>query len=360
MTIHAAKGLEFPVVALANLGGQPYNRVEPVPDRRAHRLQLRIRNGDDEFKTAGFDEAWAREHEQKAAEEKRLLYVAVTRARDHLVIPLASRPDKPDRMLFHLLPFLPEWDPEHAGTQVDGCHVINRDALPALPDDEPPLRSDASEADVDAALAERAAWESARAATVTAARNALEVHPATSDEGDAPLPAAIVGAGDEPLIASDAVSPPRLKGEALHWALENVDLRAPNDLEQVVAAVCSVTGIAEAAEEVLEMARACLASSVVARALAADELWREVPYTCRVSDGYATGRIDLIFREGDELVVADWKSDSVGPEGVEAAAEGHRGQAVAYADALEAATGTRPNKVVFVFPRARSEWALSA
>ena len=61
------------------------------------------------------------------------------------------------------------------------------------------------------------------------------------------------------------------------------------------------------------MARACLASPVVARALAADELWREVPYTRRVADGYATGRIDLVFREGDELVVADWKSDSVGP-----------------------------------------------
>jgi ATP-dependent helicase/nuclease subunit A len=360
MTIHAAKGLEFPIVALANLGGQPYNRVEPVPDRRAHRLHLRIRNGDDEFKTPGFDVAWAGEQEQKAAEEKRLLYVAVTRARDHLVIPLASRPDKPDRMLFHLLPFLHEWDPEQAGTQVDGCYVIDRNALPALPNDEPPLRSDAHEDEVEAALAERAAWKSARAATVTAAREALEVHPATRDEGDAPLPAAIVGAGDEPLIASEAESPPRLKGEALHWALEQIDLHAPDDLEQVVDAICAVTGISEAAGEVLEMARACLASPVVARALAADELWREVPYTRRVADGYATGRIDLVFREGDELIVTDWKSDSVGPGGVEAAAETHRAQAVAYADALEAATGTRPNEVVFVFPRAQAEAALSA
>lgn len=197
-------------------------------------------------------------------------------------------------------------------------------------------------------------------ATVAAARDALEVHPATRDEGDEPVPAALAGAGDEPLIASEADSPPRLKGEALHWALEQVDLAAPDDLEQVVRAVCAVTGIAEAADEVLELARACLASPVVARALAADELWREVPYTRRVADGYATGRIDLVFREGDELMVADWKSDSVGPEGIEAAAEGHRGQAEAYADALEAATGTRPGEVVFVFPRAWSEWALSA
>jgi ATP-dependent exoDNAse (exonuclease V) beta subunit len=163
-----------------------------------------------------------------------------------------------------------------------------------------------------------------------------------------------------PLIASEDESPPRLKGEALHWALEQIDLRAPDDLEEVVRAICSVSGIPDAADEVLEMARACLDSPVVARALAADELWREVPYTRRVTDGYATGRIDLVFREGDELVAADWKSDAVGPAGVEAASESHRAQAVAYAEALEAATGTRPNEVVFVFPRARTEGCLTA
>jgi ATP-dependent helicase/nuclease subunit A len=360
MTIHAAKGLEFPIVALANLGGRPQSHVEPVPDRRAHRLHLRIKRGEDVFKTPGFDAAWEREQRQKEAEDKRLLYVAVTRARDHLVIPVASRPDKPGPMLFDLLPYLPDWDPAIAGTTVDGCYVIDRDALPELPEDEPPLRSDVLEATVDAALVQRTSWETSRAAVVSAARDELAVHPATKDEGDEPVPAALVGAGDEPLIASADSSPPRLKGEALHWALEQVDLRAPDDLEEVVRAICTVTGIPEAADEVLEVARACLASPVVARALAADELWTEVPYTRRVADGYATGRIDLVFRDEDELVAVDWKSDAVGPAGVEAAAETHRPQAVAYADALEAATGMRPSEVVFVFPRAHSEWPLVA
>jgi ATP-dependent exoDNAse (exonuclease V) beta subunit len=116
-----------------------------------------------------------------------------------------------------------------------------------------------------------------------------------------------------------------------------------------------LAGIEEAADEVLEMARACLASPVVARALAADDIWREVPYTLRVADGYSTGRIDLVFREGGQLVVADWKSDSVGPAAVADAAELHRPQAQAYAKALEASTGSRVEEVVFVFPRAKSE-----
>jgi ATP-dependent helicase/nuclease subunit A len=360
MTIHASKGLEFPIVALANLGSQNRNDVEPVPERQARRLHLRVKSGDNEFKTPGFDTVWALEKAQKAAEEKRLLYVAVTRARDHLVVPVASRPDKPGPLLYELLPSLPDWDPAAAGTVVDGCHVVDRDALPHLADDEPPDRAHVPERAVTDALAERKNWEASRAAVVRAARDELEVHPATQDEGDNPVPASLVGADDQPLIAGGGEGPPRQKGEALHRALELVDLRVPDDLQRVVHAVCSVAGIEGAAGEVLELTRACLDSPVLARALAADELWREVPYTMRVADGYATGRIDLVFREGDHLVVADWKSDAVGPGAVAAAADGHRPQAEAYVRALEATTGLRVKEVVFVFPRARAEHAVTA
>jgi ATP-dependent helicase/nuclease subunit A len=358
MTIHAAKGLEFPIVALANLGTRPRNDVEPVPDRRAHRLHLRIKAGDYEFKTPGFDDAWTHEKEQKAAEDKRLLYVAVTRARDHLIVPVASQPDKEGPMLFDLLPSLPTWDESLAGAQVDGCHLFDRTKLAALPDDEPPLPEEASADAVDVALEERSGWESAQENLRATARDELAVHTATKDEGDDPIPAALAGADDRPLIAGGGEAPPRLKGEALHKALELVDLHAPEQLEQIVPAVCAIAGIADAADEVLEMALACLASPVVARALAADELWREVPYTLRVSDGYATGRIDLVFREGDQLVVADWKSDAVGPGTAAAAAESHRPQAGAYVRGLERAAAMSVAEVVFVFPRARAETSL--
>ncbi len=358
ITIHAAKGLEFPIVALANLDARPRNDVEPVPDRRARRLHLRIKAGDNEFRTPGFDDAWTHEKERKAAEDRRLLYVAVTRARDHLIVPVASQPGREGPMLHDLLPSLPAWDPAAKGTLVDGCHILDRDALPALPDEERELPRSADSGAVEAALAARETWETRRGDMVARARDELQVHPATRDEGDEPIPPGLVGADDRPLISGGGEGPPRLKGEALHRVLELVDLRSPVELANVVRAVCTVAGIEGATGEVLELTEACLASPVVARALAADELWREVPYTVRVADGYATGRIDLVFREGSELVVADWKSDSVGPESVEAAAESHRPQADAYASALATALGTRPAEVVFVFPRARAEWSI--
>jgi hypothetical protein len=43
----------------------------------------------------------------------------------------------------------------------------------------------------------------------------------------------------------------------------------------------------------------CLASPVIARALAAKEHWCEVPFTIPWEEGLAVGRIDLLFVEDE-------------------------------------------------------------
>jgi ATP-dependent exoDNAse (exonuclease V) beta subunit len=186
------------------------------------------------------------------------------------------------------------------------------------------------------------------------------VFPATADEGDTPLPGVLSGADDGPVIAGAPTGSATDKGEAMHRALELLDPRSPGDVEATARAMCVLGGIEEAAGEVHAMVESCLASPVVARARAARAVWHEVPYTVRVDGGYATGRIDMVFREGDHLVAVDWKSDSVGPSQVEAAAEGHRKQAEAYVRALEATTGLPVSEVVFVFARAGAEWPIGA
>jgi ATP-dependent helicase/nuclease subunit A len=359
MTIHASKGLEFPVVALANLQTSPRTDVDPVPDRDRGLLHVRVLKRGTAYTTPRFSAVWEEEKRRRTAEEKRLLYVAATRARDRLIVPFACEEPANRSMLQDLAPHLPAWDPDAAGTVVDGCFVVDREALPTLPDHEPPLPADTPAAEVDAALADRDAWTAERERTLTVARAGLEVHPATAGEGDAPLPAALAGAGERPLIASTTDAPPHTKGEAMHTALEMIDLRDPRAVPETVRSVCVLAGIEHATDEVLAMVEACLASPVVARARAAVRRWTEVPYTLRVDDGYATGRIDLVFREGEDLVVVDWKSDSVGPGDLAGAVERHRAQGEAYIRALQAATGLTVREVVFVFPRAGGEASLT-
>jgi ATP-dependent helicase/nuclease subunit A len=356
VTMHSSKGLEFPIVALANLGSKAGGQTQPVADREHHRLELRITVNKNPFETPGFEAAWAAEQAQLQAEELRLLYVAATRARDRLIIPISYKGVKPPAKLAALAPSLPGPD-EPVETPVNGCVLLDPATLPVARDDEPPAPVTPPAWKVDAALEARARWVDAAAALRAAARDELAVFPASRDEGDAPLSARMIAADDEPLIVSDG--PPAPIGDAMHRVLELVDLRDPRGVDETVASVCALAGLAGHEEQLGELVRACLASPVVARLRATTRSWSEVPYTTRKPDGYATGRIDLVFEEDGELVVVDWKSDSVAAGGVEAAGELHRSQGEAYIRALEAATDIKVREVVWVFPRAPGECVLA-
>jgi ATP-dependent helicase/nuclease subunit A len=87
MTIHAAKGLEFPVVCLADLGRQP-NTQTPDLLVDGGRVGLRLMRLDGARSTPALDyEELCRERrEREAEEEDRILYVAMTRARERLLL----------------------------------------------------------------------------------------------------------------------------------------------------------------------------------------------------------------------------------------------------------------------------------
>ena len=89
MTVHASKGLEFPIVVVPDLGEPPRARGGTVMVEDGFRIGVTIPNpaNDHEREEAPLLKVLKREYRQKErAEQKRLFYVAVTRAKDHLVL----------------------------------------------------------------------------------------------------------------------------------------------------------------------------------------------------------------------------------------------------------------------------------
>ena len=89
MTVHGAKGLEFPVVVLTGINSPSRHTIGPVLfDRDARRIEVGLGSQENRIATPGYERMAEREKLVQEAEEVRLMYVACTRARDHLVLSL--------------------------------------------------------------------------------------------------------------------------------------------------------------------------------------------------------------------------------------------------------------------------------
>ena len=93
MTIHRAKGLEFDTVCVADLGRSvrpPYELVRVAGDGR---IGLRLARSGQAGRVSAwdYDTIGAQEREAEELEERRLFYVAMTRARERLILSGATR-----------------------------------------------------------------------------------------------------------------------------------------------------------------------------------------------------------------------------------------------------------------------------
>ncbi len=87
MTVHASKGLEFPIVIVPELGSPPRSSTSSILFDDGIGLGLTVLGEDYKTtKNAALSLIEIEEKEKDAEEMKRLLYVAMTRARDHLVL----------------------------------------------------------------------------------------------------------------------------------------------------------------------------------------------------------------------------------------------------------------------------------
>src|SRR5580698_7240744 len=92
MTIHAAKGLEFPVVFVIALDRKANSGSAPMLFSTEQGLGLKWRHPvtGDPVKDAAHRELSEKQKRDEKAEEERLMYVAMTRAEDRLILSYAA------------------------------------------------------------------------------------------------------------------------------------------------------------------------------------------------------------------------------------------------------------------------------
>ena len=397
MTIHGSKGLEFPVVVLAGLEREvsPGQRPPAVLWNEDGTPELR---GGVRLKPLGYDDANERERTLDGLEQHRLLYVGMTRARDHLVMCLHHKETKNGTgrteaalvydiclrfpQLWRRLPVL---EPAGADTTTASVPTASSDqsdlsdlsALSAMfgvtvasgpdaPEDTAPGEEEVSEwrSGLETFAAQRAQLlHSSRRAPVTTATAIADTIAMTAAPRSGQRPA---GETRPRVREPDPGSPDAIGalwrdadtalqiGRAVHGALASIDLSTGADSagrspEEVARARATAQGVGAHADAISTMVGAALASPTVA-AGADRRHWREVLVAVPVADGVVEGFVDLVLEEDDGLTVIDYKTERIGDVSrLPVAAARYRPQVASYALALQDATGLPVRRCVLVF-----------
>ena len=350
MTVHGAKGLEFPVVILTGLNVNQNIRVNNVLFD-AGKVEVGIGSRTSFFQTAGYEALHEREKVLEDQEHIRLLYVATTRARDHLVLSM-HRPDNRNSGLdsTQIAELLEDHDDLWKQVELRPDHqarAVAQEARSAARSQQP---FDPATHSIEA----REAWQSRRLGVINAQGKpasvaATSLAGAVKDESDADIDSEDMqpsrrGRGGAPL------------GRAVHAVLQTIDLETGDGIQNTARAQATAEGIPQMQSEVAELAWAAVNSDIVRRAVASGRYWREAHIAAPIGEGVLEGFIDLLFEEDGDLVIVDYKTDAIDAIAAEYIANNrYREQAGSYALITEQVTGKRVKDVIFLFLRPKHE-----
>ena len=370
MTVHRAKGLEFPVVCVADLGkpGREDRSALQISDDGSVGISLAQLGGGSVASTR-LKEIRERQKVADEEEEKRVFYVAATRAEQHLILSggtdLAKldeeRPlEEPMRWIWRALaPGIGDVETtavvEHelGGRAVDvRCTVLRPDTVDALlpAADRAPRAPERAPAGLDALDAPALAAVPPPAALPVSrvSYSGLQRHRECGyrfylerslrlPRGDAlPAPDA---APEQPI---DAL-PPTVRGSIAHELLENIDFAQPETPSaEAVAALIERYGETVRTVEVadlIELFAAFAGSPLRERLAAAGQVRTELPFAFQLSPDTAGGRsllvngiVDVHATEPDRTLILDYKSDRLeGRDPAEVVESGYDIQRTVYA-----------------------------
>jgi ATP-dependent exoDNAse (exonuclease V) beta subunit len=320
MTIHKSKGLDFPITIAAALGLKRKARSRNLlsDPRRKKAFALHVGSADSGFSSPGWKELAEEEKKREDAELVRLLYVGLTRARDHLVVSThTANWKKPETS--------EQWTPATDGTRlgplgafIEDCYTGKSDLVSMI---------DTTALDASTALA-----KTAKPQTVPDWRAVLdqEYKELRALIADTPASGILKAAGDaaqtedrvaEERTPEEAGTRSMRLGVAFHEAMEQVNLAGSDGIAELVESVAARHRLDASGMKMLEsMLRAGIESELFCRVRAAagagKRVFRELPFVRPLDAGtIEEGKIDLLFEEEAGWVLVDYKTDWVSAKG---------------------------------------------
>lgn len=360
MTIHSSKGLEFPVVILPVLGSPAVGMKGKLLFQREYGLALSTARSIDEEPPGWYKMAAFLDSDMDLAERKRLLYVAMTRAREHLALFVEK--DVQDRASFRRW-IVRALELENAARHEDEVSAPpgrqdEPSLLPVLPGHQERSfqrrrigASDGSQAQYIVRTAERS-W-------VTSSFSPPDISITLVEEQSAEVkfdliepvqinlkdpPSAWLGWSRITPQSLPAQLHPTVSGTFFHALMEHVSVNAgclpPNMMRDLAFAQGECVAHPALMQAMLAEADRLLSlyfeSELCAMLQSAKRVIHEMPYWKIVEGSASSRRPDLLFEDvcGNWHLV-DYKTDHIEAQAVQAQSQRHREQLEEYAVDLQ-------------------------
>jgi ATP-dependent helicase/nuclease subunit A len=326
MTVHGAKGLEAPVVILADATADPA-RLGRMPISLDHEVARSavvplVRPKKDE-RRAPFENTIVREEKRDLEEHWRLLYVALTRAADRLIVAGVAPKAKKDGS---------DGRPENSWHRAVERAMIARGAVPAEA-----VWGTSLVYGSDEQVRPRRAPSKVEVGPIAIPAWALAPAPVESRPPRPLAPSAIAADTESALPPSEAMRSAARRGTLIHQLLERLPV-VTADLRPAAARkwLERSAGLADPAErdEIVEQVCGILADDRFSALFGPGSIG-EAPLAATLPDGRViAGTIDRLLVEDNQVSVIDFKTGRV-PASVETVPVSHRAQMQAYSEALQ-------------------------
>ena len=272
----------------------------------------------DGFQTRNYEELSDWEEKRGEAEERRLLYVGMTRARDFLVLPVYWVKEKKGEkevpegsFLGYLQPYLTVPDKVSFGKWNEDMMAYDTNKLQLEPGESAPFRSPLKpEMEGGKAsrlvLSQRTKWKESQEDLKKRAGMGRPITTATEQVKIQEE----VERDDEWLVSPVTKGEGAIFGKLVHRLFERLDWSQPDLLENLAQIEGKGLGASGTMiKKATEMVREALKSQLLQRCIKSGRYQKEVPFSYKSNGTIFEGVMDVVLKEGDGLTVLDFKTD---------------------------------------------------
>ena len=356
MTIHASKGLQFPITVVSGLAGVAKAQKDKILISRTGSIEFYLNKDDDgnPRESAGYSQLDVAENKPEEQQEaNRLLYVALTRAQDHLIVSRCYT--QSNSRSVKLLEALYELEAAGIDTKAHlfkGRKFDQRPQKLARPDLSN-VQTELSQAVIDAREA------SAKQRIISPSGKSILDMPElkgaavpdlelgdTEPHQESKLEDEVANAAAANRFTRDG----RPFGRAIHGIMDLImrhgSVPDQKTLDAFIAEMLEAESAQQDEQDVRKRISMLLEADIIKEALAAEKRWPELHLAISSSTGQvklAEGFADLVFLANDGYVLVDYKTDKE----ITAQSYNHYQQQLgAYALILKELTGQMPSRIV--------------